>query len=409
MTARARLRSTALLVVASCCLGLLRASDSPASGEPLVASFALRSYAQASTAALRFRAGSPRVTLQLYRAGPEDVHSRSDDEMKGVPVGRSLTVRPGTVTVRLGLWPSGLYFARLTAPRGRVGFAPFVLRPLVLGLNHVAVVLPTNTWAAYNLRDTDGDGEGNSWYATPAVHEVDLARPFLNHGVPPRYRGVRRGLPALARPHAAAQVDFLSDEDLDRIASGRTLAVLYDLIVFPGHEEYVTKHVYDTVERYRDLGGNLMFLSANNFFYEVVRQGNVLHGRTRWRDIGRPEARLVGAQYVDWNQGRYREPPVHRGRRGRAPWLFRGTGLRNGQQLGKHYGIEIDARTPQSPPGTKVLATIPDIFGPGKSAEMTYYETARGAKVFAAGTINFGSAAASRPLLDNLWKRLSHP
>jgi len=56
-----------------------------------------------------------------------------------------------------------------------------------------------------------------------------------------------------------------------------------------------------------------------------------------------------------------------------------------------------------------VLATIPDIFGPGRSAEMTYYETKRGAKVFDAGTINFGRAAASRPLLDNLRARLSRP
>jgi hypothetical protein len=40
-----------------------------------------------------------------------------------------------------------------------------------------------------------------------------------------------------------------------------------------------------------------------------------------------------------------------------------------------------------------VLARIPDAFGPGKSAEMTYYETRRGAKVFAAGVMNFGGSA----------------
>jgi hypothetical protein len=56
-----------------------------------------------------------------------------------------------------------------------------------------------------------------------------------------------------------------------------------------------------------------------------------------------------------------------------------------------------------------VLATIPDIFGPGKTAEMTYYRTRRGAKVFDACTIDFGSAAASRPLLANLWAWLSRP
>ena len=59
-----------------------------------------------------------------------------------------------------------------------------------------------------------------------------------------------------------------------------------------------------------------------------------------------------------------------------------------------------------------MLARIADIFGPGQSAEMTYYETSRGAKVFAAGALNFGAWAWFRPvstMLDNLWARLSRP
>jgi hypothetical protein len=94
-----------------------------------------------------------------------------------------------------------------------------------------------------------------------------------------------------------------------------------------------------------------------------------------------------------------------------APWLFEGTGLRNGDRFGK-YGIEIDQRTSDSPSGTKLLATIPDLMGPGKTAEMTYYETPNGAKVFSAGALNFASTAdvpvVSR-MLENLWARLSVP
>ena len=40
---------------------------------------------------------------------------------------------------------------------------------------------------------------------------------------------------------------------------------------------------------------------------------------------------------------------------------------------------------------------------------MSYYETPQGAKVFAAGTMNFGGSATRGPqkkLLDNLWARL---
>jgi hypothetical protein len=59
-----------------------------------------------------------------------------------------------------------------------------------------------------------------------------------------------------------------------------------------------------------------------------------------------------------------------------------------------------------------VLARIENAFGPGKSAEMTYYETAAGAKVFAAGVINFGGSAlwpVTAVLLDNLWAHLAEP
>ena len=43
---------------------------------------------------------------------------------------------------------------------------------------------------------------------------------------------------------------------------------------------------------------------------------------------------------------------------------------------------------------------------------MTYYETPQGAKVFAAGTIDFGGTArlsSVHRLLENLWTRLSRP
>ena len=69
--------------------------------------------------------------------------------------------------------------------------------------------------------------------------------------------------------HTGKKADYLSDEDLERFPSGDDLARLYDLIIFSGHEEYVTTHIYDLIQRYRDLGGNLAFLSADNFFRRV--------------------------------------------------------------------------------------------------------------------------------------------
>jgi hypothetical protein len=375
--------------------------------------FERRSYAPGADARLDLWTRLPWVRVAIVRAGAERVRTRRRDTIDGVVVRRPLLVRdPGRVLrVPVGRgWASGLYAARLTGPGGLVGFAPFVLRPARLGESRVAVVLPTNTWQAYNFLDVDYDGVGDTWYASPDVHTVDLLRPFADFGVPPHFGAYDSGfLWWLA--HSGHRPDVLSDDDLEAVASGDELARLYDLIVFPGHEEYVTPHVFDVVERYRDLGGNLAFLSANDFYYRVTREGHVLHGRVHWRDLGRPEAALIGVQYVDWNQDRYPNGPYVVVGRERAPWLFRGTGLENGDRFGA-YGIEIDARAAASPPGVRVLARIPDLFGPGESAEMTYYETPRGAKVFAAGTINFGGTAAfpvSGRMIANLWRRLSRP
>ena len=60
----------------------------------------------------------------------------------------------------------------------------------------------------------------------------------------------------------------------------------------------------------------------------------------------------------------------------------------------------------------KVLAEIPNLFGPGFTAQMTYYETANGAKVFASGAFTLASAVNSpigERLVANLIGYLSQP
>jgi len=416
-TARLRGVGAALLVLAALPAGVPAARAETAPSHPLndepgtiQAAFGERSYAPAGLAGLVVWNGPAKVTMQIFRVGAESVKNRKSDLMTGVPVGPAHAVRlrggKETIRLRLGRWPSGLYFARLDAPGGRLGFAPFVLQPDRFGLHRVAVVLPTNTWQAYNFRDAGHDGVGDTWYADPRITTVDLSRAYLNRGVPPHYEGYLRWLARTGK-----HTDVLSDDDLERIARGDVLAHLYDLIVFAGHEEYVTQHAFDIVQRYRDLGGNLMFLSSDSFNFKVTKDGSLMHGRTKWRALGRPEAALVGVQYLDWNHGAFPSRPYVVAGAALAPWFFRGTGLHNGDSFGTAYGVEIDTAAAASPPGTQVLATIPNIFGPGRSAEMTYYETARGAKVFAAGAFNFDTpqSPATARLLENLWDRLSRP
>ena len=377
--------------------------------DAIEAAFPLESYRPGATAVLRVWTPTRGATIRVFHVGPERQLTVGNNEMEGVPVNephRVATLRSGTkIAIEIGDWPSGLYFAKLTSP-GRVGFAPFIVRPKRLGEHRVAIVLPTRTWQAYNFRDDGGDGQGDTWYATQGHLQSGLGRPFLNRGVPPHYRqyDVRflRWLHQTGR-----EVDVLSQAELDG-TTGARLAAAYELLVFPGHHEYVTEGEYDAVEGFRDRGGNLIFLSANNFFWRIDLQGRTMTRVAKWRDLGRPEASLLGVQYIGNDRGEHRGPWLV-GPAAADSWIFEGVQLKYGNEL-SNAGIEIDAVAPSTPRGTRVLAVVPDLLGPGLTAHMTYYETKAGAKVFAAGAFTLAGGIrkpAVQRLMANLWERLA--
>ena len=393
----------------------LKASAPVVRVQGIDAGFAQPSYAPGQRAQVTVATDARRLTFQVFAysggAFPNDLDRRINAEAMTTAASvdwSSHRDAPATIDiVRPGDWPSGLYFLRVSASDGRVGYAPFVLRPKTLGQHRVAVVLATQTWQAYNFEDENGDGWGDSWYVTGSTHGIDLARPFLDFGLPYRFGDWDLAFLTWLQQNGK-HVDFLADADLNSVASGDQLRKAYRLIVFPGHEEYTTAHEYDVVQRYRDLGGNLAFLSANNFFWQVSVDGTKMTKVAQWRNAGRPEAALVGAQYGGSNHGSVLLPFVVAGVT-QAQWLFAGTGLTNGSSFG-NYGIEIDSTSSASPPGTTVLASIPNVLGNGRAAQMTYYETPAGAKVFDAGVLDFAASANDAPvstMLQNLWARLT--
>jgi hypothetical protein len=310
--------------------------------------FTRRSYAPGETAELRLATDARQLRLQVFAYQSPGRPSEQDVKTSGIANTGPIRVdwsahRDGPAllrVVRAGDWPSGLYFLRATAADGRVGYAPFIVRPRRLGAHRVAVVLATNTWAAYNFADADGDGWGDSWYVTDRHGSVDLRRPFLDFGVPFRFHDWDLQFVAWLN-RTGTSVDFLSDDDLDALTSGDELAKRYDLVVFPGHKEYVTSHEYDVIQRYRNDGGNLAFLAANNLYRRVDRVGQTLVRGATWRQLGRPESGIVGVQYVGSDQGQ-RQAGYEITGHGAAPWAFDGTGLADGDVFGR-YGIEIDA------------------------------------------------------------------
>ena len=381
------------------------------------AAFQKRSYAPGELAELTVSADCERLTLQFLACGTEPEYTDRVDEMRGHPIGPEVSYgwkrkrsAPHTISLPVPAWASGVYAAKLTTEDGRMGFAPLILRPPLLGTARQAVVMPTNTWQAYNFDDADGDGWGDTWYAggNPPVR---LDRPYRQRGTPPWFR--RSDVPFLKFVRQTEKTpDFLADDDLEAFPSGDELRRLYDLVVFPGHSEYMTQQAYDVIQRFRDLGGRLIFLSANNFFWKVEKNGQSMRRVKLWRELGRPESALMGVQYRANDNGS-RQGVYTILDTASAPWLFEGTGLANGSTLGEMvggYGIEIDMATPFSPPETRVLARIHDLFGPGLHGEMTYYVTAAGTRVFSAGALDFGGSITFQPvwrMLENLWRHMT--
>jgi hypothetical protein len=384
----------------------------PDSKKPkLTAYFEQESYRPGDQAHLVITDTASQVSVQILRAGGETEPTVPNDVMLGTPVTKIASVGAvqgrRTVSISIADWPSGVYFAQLTAPGSRVGYAPFILAPRHLGEHRIAVVMPTETWQAYNFRDDNGDGQPDTWYAGWKKLQARLIRPFLDRGVPPHWKQYDAPFVRwLAQTHR--NVDYLSDAELRNVRDGQTLANAYSLIVFSGHHEYVTTHEYDVVTQYRNLGGNLAFLAANNFFWKITIKNHVMTRVAQWRDLGRPEAALIGVQYRGNDRGGHRGPWILRSGAAATPWLFAGLNLEPGQGISSG-GIEIDATSSASPKGIHILAEIPNLYGPGFTAQMTYYETPAGAKVFAAGAFSLAGNVWEpevTTLMTNLWARL---
>src|SRR4029453_8116939 len=124
-------------------------------------------------------------------------------------------------------------------------------------------------------------------------------------------------------------VDVLSQADLDAVRDGRELRRAYDLIVFPGHHEYVTDREYDAIDGFRDEGGSLAFLSANNFFWRIDIHHDVMFRIRQLRDLGGPEASRLGVQSRANDRGERRAPWLVR-RAPAASWLFAGIQPKHG-------------------------------------------------------------------------------
>lgn len=307
---------------------------------------------------------------------------------------------PAAVTIPThSNWPSGVYLVTLHAQHAAhvraYGHAMFVLRAKGFTGNPL-LVLATNTYNAYN------NWGGKSLYTgghqvsfdrpwargtllRPHTDQLDRKSPVPAPGEAPDTDGVayqafrhEHGYPGAMSSAGWFTYERRFVEWAERNGIGLDYAVSSDLELDPsvvngyrlvlgvGHDEYWSGAQRDTVEAHVAGGGNYASLSGNTMFWQVrlgdqgrtmtaykysahradpvlgTAEGHTMTGM--WCDplVGRPEWRFLGAGsafglYARFGQATPRASggfTVHRP----DHWLFTGTGLRYGDQLGAALG-----------------------------------------------------------------------
>ncbi|HKW95364.1 MAG TPA: N,N-dimethylformamidase beta subunit family domain-containing protein, partial [Methylomirabilota bacterium] len=315
-----------------------------------------------------------------------------------------------------GAWPSGVYLARLTAsPSGAQAYIVFVVRDDDRPAP-IAFQTSVTTYAAYN------NWGGRSLYAfnstgAPA-RKVSLDRPYAMNPYGVQLDGagdfLRRWEYNTVRwlEREGYNVGYLTDVDThERGLAPRRPRVYLSV----GHDEYWSWAMREHVEAARDRGVALVFLGANTCFWQIrfepSRRGEPDRTIVAYKGVAAtedPYAASPDPLTARLTTGRWREPPTSRPEAGligvqyvadpvdgdmviadATHWAFEGTGLRNGDLLPGLLGYEVDAVSDASPPGLRVLAHSPLDQGAAepRHSDVVIYQAPSGALVFATGSM----------------------
>jgi hypothetical protein len=306
-------------------------------------------------------------------------------------------------------WPSGVYLAKLTAQQGKQSYIPFVVRDdqrpsAILFQSSVSTNQAYNNWGGHSTYSS------NSTNHAQAV-KVSFNRPYAEGYGAGRFFDFEINM-----------LRFLEREGYDvtyatSIDTHRDPNLLDARLSFlsVGHDEYWSYDQRTQVESARDSGVHLGFFGSNAGYWQVRYEPSPsdgepnrtlvaykelaavqdpywreigLHARStaRFRDLGRPEAELIGVMYngiwpVDADM------VIHQS----DAWPLAGLKLLPGEHLPGLVGYETDAIGPDSPPGITLIAhsKVTGHDGLQGASDMTAYTHPSGANVFATGSMYF--------------------
>lgn len=378
--------------------------------------------------------------------------------------------------------PSGVYAARLTAGL-EVDHIPFIVGRASTSENRVAVLLPTFSYLAYanarsigledSFRPLGWEVEGEPLDDRLTLHPEYGLSLYDTHldGSEVVYSTPQRPLLTL-RPgycyrtfgsarHLAADLyllEWLDREgvecdvltDLDLHAGGLDALRQYEALLTGSHPEYCSREMLDGLRDYVEVGGHVMYLGGNGFWWVTSPAGPEGQGIEirRWEEVGAPPTGWViaGERCLSASG----EPGGTWGGRGRSPNGLFGVGCGSigvdygrpytrtplsyapenrfvfegvqgatfgdfGMSLGAAAADELDRADPRrgTPPQAQVLATasgfsdyyrvlpqdqvgiLPETGGTtnhGVRADMVYLPHPSGGAVFSVGSITWISA-----------------
>ncbi|GAA5084520.1 hypothetical protein HNP84_005402 [Thermocatellispora tengchongensis] len=291
-------------------------------------------------------------------------------------------------------WQSGVYSVRLSTTEGLRRHVPFVVRP-ARPQAAIAVLLPTNTYNAYN------HWGGHNQYTVGEAgrrRTVTFHRPTTSMEVEDDGR-ISHTLYSdllLLRWMTGAGIAYDCYTDQDLHADPGWLGQ-YRALVLGSHPEYWSQRMRQTVVSYLDGGGRVVYTGGNGLYerMDYTSDGTAALHRTANGDrdvfgaIGLSEAQILGVElgpaYMDFHP--YRVVSAHP--------LLEGTGLRPGDTFGGRAfngaasGWEVDIIPRSGTPGAQIIAQGDN---PAGGAAMLYLPKANGGWVFSAGSISFNGA-----------------
>lgn len=194
-----------------------------------------------------------------------------------------------------------------------------------------------------------------------------------------------------------------------------------NLLILNTHPEYWSSAMYDNLEHFLDRGGSLLNMGANGIYWRATMTENglfvdktrTIEGEGLWRELGRPEASILGVQYDSDGYGTYAPYEVIVS----GHWLFDGLGVTAGDLFGQESlvsahekksgasGWETDKAGSDSPSHGVIIAKGTNSSG---GSEIFFYVHPGGGNVLSFGSL---TAASSVPvdsviagMVSNFWE-----